>query len=264
MAEKGVQVIDRALDILELLSMERDGLGVTEIGIRLSINKSTVHRIVTALAERGYIEKDTSRLVYKLGLKFIELSSMYLNNIELKTEARTYLWELTNKLGLATHLGILDGANVVYIDKIDVVSSRRLYSKIGLRIPIHCSALGKSILSGMNAKECDELLSKCSFEKFTTNTIQTKQKILEQIQKDKSKGWFVDDEEHDEGIRCLASPVYDYMGKVIAAISVSGANTLISHENENEIGAMMVEMARKISKRLGYINTTIEGKIISE
>ncbi len=249
---QGVQVIDRALDILELLSMEKDGLGITEISIRLNINKSTVHRIVTALVERGYIQKDTSRLVYKLGLKFVELSSMYLNNIELKTEAKTYLWELTNKFGLATHLGILDSTEIVYIDKVDVVSSRRLYSKIGLRIPVYCSALGKSMLSGMTNKECDLLLSKCSFEKFTTNTLTTKEELIEQINTYKIKGWFLDDEEHDEGIRCISSPIYDYMGKVIAAISISGANTLISTENQEEVGNIMVETARKISKRLGY------------
>jgi DNA-binding IclR family transcriptional regulator len=250
-SEKGVQVIDRALDILELLSVEREGLGVTEIGIRLNINKSTVHRIVTALVERGYVEKDTSS-VYKLGLRVVELSSMYLNNVELKTEARTYLWELTNKLGLTTHLGILDGVNVVYIDKIDVVSSRRLYSQIGRRISIHCSALGKSILSGMSYDESDRLLSKCSFEKFTEKTVLTKQQVIEQIDAYRLKGWYVDDEEHDEGIRCLAAPVYDYMDKVVAAISISGANTLISKETEDEIGTMLVETAKKISKRLGY------------
>jgi DNA-binding IclR family transcriptional regulator len=251
-SEKGVQVIDRALDILELLSLEREGLGVTEIGIRLNINKSTVHRIVNALVERGYVEKDTSRLVYKLGLRVLELSSLYLNNVELKTEARTYLWELTNKLGLTTHLGILDGVNVVYIDKIDVVSSRRLYSQIGRRISIHCSALGKSILSGMSYEQCDILLSKCSFERFTDKTMQTKQQVIDQIENYRLKGWYVDDEEHDEGIRCLAAPVYDYMDKVVAAISISGANTLISKQTEDEIGTMLVETARKISKRLGY------------
>lgn len=249
---KGVQVIDRALDILELLSIEREGLGVTEIGVKLDINKSTVHRIVTALTERGYIEKDTSKLVYKLGLKFVELSSMYLNNVELKTEARTYLWELTNKLGLTTHLGILDGIEIVYIDKIDIVSSRRLYSQIGKRIPIYCSALGKAILSSIGDKECNMLLSECSFEKFTTNTLNNKEEVIKQIQYNKRHGWFIDDEEHEEGIRCLAAPIYDYMNKVVAAISISGANTLISYENQNDIGIMLVETSKKISKRLGY------------
>lgn len=249
---QGVQVINRVFDILEFISTKRDGVGITEISLKLDINKSTVHRIVNALAERGYIEKDNLNSVYKLGLKVVDLSSMYLNNVELKTEARTYLWELTNKLGLATHLGILDGTDIVYIDKIDVVSSRRLYSKIGLRIPVYCSALGKSMIASMNDDDCDELLSKCSFEKFTKKTLLTKEQVISQLKSYKKNGWYIDDEEHDDGIRCIASTVYDYTGRAVAAISISGANTLISSENESEIGNMIFDTAQKISKRLGY------------
>jgi IclR family KDG regulon transcriptional repressor len=252
MADKGIQVIDRALDILELLAFEREGLGVTEIGNRLGLHKSTVHRILAAMGERGYIEKlaDTGR--YKIGIKLVELSSARLNSVELKTEARGYLWQLTSKLNATTHLAILDGTDAIYIDKVDVVNNIRLYSQIGLRIPVYCSALGKSLLSGLSDEELENIVSKCSFKRFTGRTITNKEELIKQVRAVRSKGWSVDDEEHDEGIRCLASPVYDYRGKVIAAVSVSGPNAILSAENDEANGSIVCETALNISKRLGY------------
>jgi IclR family transcriptional regulator, KDG regulon repressor len=252
MTEKGIQVIDRAFDIIELLSLEKDGLGVTEIGNRIGLHKSTVHRILSAMAERGYIEKVPSTGLYKIGLKLIEISSVYLNNVELKTEARPYLWELTNKLNQPTHLAILDGIEAVYIDKVDVVTSIRLYSQIGRRIPVYCSALGKSLLSGLSDAELDEVISKCSFQKVTSNTILNKEELHRQVRQTRIRGWSLDDEEHDEGIRCIASPIYDYRGKVIAAVSLAGPSTVICNEKDEETGRMVREASLKISKRLGY------------
>lgn len=251
MAEKGVQLIDRLLDILELLSGEKDGLGVTEIGNRIGLHKSTVHRIVSAMAERGYIEKVPGRGVYKIGLKLVEISSVYLNNVELKTEARPYLHELTTKFGQPSHLAILDGSDAVYIDKVDTVNNIRLYSQIGRRIPVYCSALGKCLLSGLNNNEISEILSRCSFHKYTPKTLD-REVVLRQVMAVAAYGWAIDDEEHDEGIRCIASPVFDYRGKVVAAVSIAGPSAVIALENDSETAKMVQEAALKISKRMGF------------
>lgn len=143
MPENGVQVLDRAIDILELLAVEKEGLGVTEIGNRLGLHKSTVHRILAALGKRGLVEKSLNQSTYKLGLKMVEISSVYLNNIELKIEARPHLWDLSSKLNLVSHIGILDGDDVVYIEKINAVSNIRLYSEIGRRIPAFLPMSGR-------------------------------------------------------------------------------------------------------------------------
>lgn len=251
MSEKGAQLIDRLLDILELLSLEKDGLGVTEIGNRTGLHKSTVHRIVSALAERGYIEKVSGRGIYKIGLKLVEISSVYLNSVELKTEARPYLHELTAHLGQPSHLAILDDTDAVYIDKVDMVNNIRLYSQIGRRIPVYCSALGKCLLSGLNDNEMQEIVSRCSFEKYTANTLD-KDALLKQVRAVAAAGWAIDDEEHDEGIRCVASPVLDYRGKVIAAVSIAGPAAVIAPQNDSETGRVLRETALKISERMGY------------
>ena len=251
MPEKGSQLIDRLFDILELLSLEKSGLGVTEIGHRTGLHKSTVHRIVNAMAQRGYIEKAAAANAYKIGPKLVEISSIYLNSVELKTEARPYLNELTGRLGQPSHLAILDGADAVYIDKVDVENNIRLYSQIGRRIPVYCSGLGKCLLSGLTDNEIQEIVSRCSFEKYTANTID-KDEFLRQVGNVRADGWAVDNEEHEEGIRCVAAPVYDYRGKIIAAVSITGPNTAIAPEMDSETGALVKDIAYKISRRMGF------------
>lgn len=251
MSEKGVQVIDRVFDILELLSLEKEGLGVTEIGNRVGLHKSTVHRILSAMAERGYVEKIPSKSLYRIGLKLVEVGSVYLNSIELKTEASPYLRELAAKLKQPVHLAILDGTDAVYIDKVDAINSIRLYSQIGRRIPVYCSALGKSLLSGMTDKELDETAEKCSFTKYTASTLD-RAGFMRQVREAGKMGWSVDNEEHEEGIRCIAAPVYDYRKKVIAAVSVAGPSLVFSREGDAAVAMDVKDAAAKISARMGY------------
>lgn len=251
MADKGIQVIDRAFDIIEILSFEKDGLGVTEIGTRLGLHKSTVHRILTAMAQRGYIEKVPDKTQYRLGLKLIEISSIYLNNIELKTEAKPYLTQLMLEMSQPVHLATLDNCDVVYIDKVETVNSIRLYSQIGRRVPSYCSALGKCLLSGLDDRELDETLSQISFRSFTEHTLKTKKELKRQIVDTKTKGWAIDDEEHELGVRCIAAPITDYRGKIIAAISVSAPIAVLTKDACQEVAEKVMSAAGKISLRLG-------------
>lgn len=128
MPESSVQTLDRALDIIEVLSTESEGLGVTEISQRVMLHKSTVHRLLNALLERGYIEKDSKLGTYKLGLKFVEISSLFLNKLVLKTEAMPYLRKLAELTGQPVHLAILDGNEAIYIEKVEALNSIRMYS----------------------------------------------------------------------------------------------------------------------------------------
>lgn len=252
MSEKSVQVIDRAFDILEALAVEKDGLGVTELGGLTGLHKSTVHRILSAMAERGYVEKNPARGVYKIGLKLVEISSVCLNNVELKTEARPYLSELTAKLNQPTHIAILDGTDAVYIDKVDIVNSIRLYSQIGRRISAHSSALGKCLLSGLTDSELEERLEGYNFTKYTGKTITGKEELIRQVKAARDTGWAIDDEEHDEGIRCIGSPVFDYRGKVIAAVSIAGPAEVISPARDGEVSRLVIGAALNISRRMGF------------
>lgn len=251
MAEKGVQVIDRTFDIIELLAVEPQGLGVSDVARRLSLNKSTVHRILNAVAERGYLEK-TAGGIYRLSMQFVELTSTKLGSLELTTEARPYLNMLTEKLGQSSHLAILDKSDAVYIDKVELRKNLRLYSQIGKRIPVYCSGLGKSLLLDMEDDVILSLLKSCQMHKLTAKTHTTPEAVLEDIRNARKLGWTVDDEEHDEGIRCIAAPVYDYRGKIIASVSSAAPSTFFEKEKDEEYSKIVSETARQISERMGF------------
>jgi IclR family transcriptional regulator, KDG regulon repressor len=247
-----IQIIDRVFDIIELLAVEKDGLGVTEIGLKIGLHKSTVHRILNSLISRGYVEKAADRAVYKLGVKVVELSSIYLNRIELKTEARPYLWELTSKYNLICHLAILDGLDAVYIDKVSLVSNISIYSQIGKRIPVHCSSLGKALLLNKDENTLKQLFMGYEFTKYTKYTITCFDGFINELKQAKDRGWAVDNEEHELDIRCIASPIYDYRRNIIAAISIAGPKSLIPQNNDINICKDVIATSKKISAVFGY------------
>jgi IclR family transcriptional regulator, KDG regulon repressor len=248
----GTQVLDRTFNILEIIAANKNGLCLSEIVDKLDLSKSTTYRILNALCERGFIEKHPDKK-YKLGLKLIEISSIYLNDIELKTEAKPYLWEITKKFGLPVHLAIRDNQDIIYIDKVDIQNNIRMYSQIGKRIPLYCSGLGKALLSGLDSDSLLRLANNINFIKLTTNTIDNKDTFINQINSVKNEGWALDNEEYEAGIRCLASPIYDYRGHVIAAISISGPSSILKKSEDKENGQFITEFASKISRRMGFI-----------
>lgn len=256
MAQNFIQSIERAFEIIELLAVEPKGLSVTQLSQKLSLHKTTVHRILQTLLSRGYVQKDPQTLRYKLGVKFVEISSLYLNNIELRTEAHPFLRELVAMLNVTVHLAILDGSDVVYIDKIEQVNSIRLYSSIGKRVPAYCTALGKVMLSKFSDEEVEKMLSTISLQPYTQNTITNVKKLIDEIRFVRNRGFAVDNEELQEGVRCIAAPIYDYRGEMIAAISISAPTSVLPPHRDDEIAQKVIETAKKISHRLGYV----EGK----
>jgi IclR family KDG regulon transcriptional repressor len=246
-----VQSVDRAFDILELLSREQHGLNLTEIGNRLDLHKSTVYRLLQALKQRGYIEK-TVQGSYRLGMEFIELSSLYLNNLELKTEAQPILRELSSLSGNTAFLATLQETDVVYIDKMETFNSLRKYSIIGRRAPLYCTALGKSMLTGKTDDQIRQLYGGLELKAFTDRTITCMDDLIADVETTRRRGWSLDDEEYEGGIRCIGAPVRDYRKEVIAAVSTSGYTSVITRERVEEVAAHVVKAARDISQRMGY------------
>lgn len=253
MKENSVQTLDRTFDIIELLAAAPNGMGVTEIGQKIGLHKSTVYRLINALVQRGYLEKEQNTGLYKIGLKFIEISSLYIRQIELKTEAVPFMRHLSELTGQVTHLAILDETEVVYIEKIDVIQNLRMYSQIGKRIPVYCSALGKVLLSGQNSDYQERIIKKINYIRHTENTITDAESLKNELEKTRQRGWAIDDEEHEPGIRCIAAPVKDFTGKVIAALSLSGSKNIIAPEKDGYYSELVVEAAANISKQLGYV-----------
>lgn len=250
--EHNVQSLNRALDILESLSSEQEGLGVTEIAERVDLHKSTVHRLLATLLERNYVEKNEHGS-YHIGLKLVEVVSVYLNSLELQTEARPHVAQISTDLGLTAHLGVLDGDQVVYIERMDVYSGVKLYSQIGLRVHAYCSSLGKCLLSNFSREDLDKIMKDCSFTKFTPNTISSLEELHEQLKDVRKKGYGMDDQEFDMNNRCIGAPIYDYRGEIIAAVSASGPPNLLTEERVPSVAQYVINKANEISKSMGYL-----------
>ena len=246
-----VQSIERAFDILELLSHEPKGLYLTKIGTLLHLHKSTVHRLLSVLKNRGYIEKEEESGHYRLGPGFVELASLFLNNIELKTEAEPHLRQLSQVTGQTVFIATLQGSEVVYLDKVEQYNSLRKYSIIGQRRPIFCTSLGKALVLHRTVGELKELIREVAFEKFTPNTLPDFDALLKDLEVSRQRGWTADNEEFEPNIRCVGAPILDYRGIVVAAVSAAWStfNPAITFE---QIAPHVLEASRQISLRLGH------------
>ncbi|MBO8137325.1 MAG: IclR family transcriptional regulator [Desulfotomaculum sp.] len=247
-----VQSLDRALSILEELSRHDSGLGVTDISSVLGLHKSTVYRLLHTLMIRGYVEKIVSTEKYRLGLKIIELGQKRLESTEIRSEARHYLVKLMEETNETVHLCVLDNREVVYIDKVESSNTVRMYSRIGRRAPLYCTGVGKAILAFWPEEEIKKYVKEKGLSRKTDNTITELNQLLKHLEEVRQKGYAVDNEEHDPGIRCVAAPVQDYTGNVVASISVSGPTTRIAEDQVKLLAAKVKKCALNISKQLGY------------
>jgi len=249
--DDSVRVIDRVFAILEYLSQSNAPRGPTEISAATGMHKSTVHRLLSSMHGGGYIEK-TDAGTYRIGVKLVGIVSSHINNLELQTEARPFLNDLHAELGLIVHLGILDGREVVYVEKIDISRNLRIYTQIGMRVPAHCSSLGKCLLSRLSGDELSSVFPKGSMERFTPNTITSLRELKEHLREVRIQGWGMDNEEYIVGHRCVGAPVFDYRGEIIAAISASGPLALLSDDRIPQVTECVKQTAKRISRRLCY------------
>ena len=246
-----IQSIERALDIIEATASEQDGQTLTELSAITKLPKSTAFRIILTLTERGYLSK-TLEGKYKIGYKLIETVSYYINELELQTEARPYIAEMSTHLGLAAYLGVLEGDKVVYLEKRNVSAAAKLYSGIGVRVSAYCSSLGKCLLSNYSNEQLDAILADCSFVRFTPHTIPDIEALRHELTKVRKQGWAMDDEEFEPGQRCIGAPVYDYKGDIVAAVGASGEKHILTDERIPEVAAYIMRIASEISKAIGH------------
>ena len=248
-----VQSVDRALSILELLSKYPKGLGLTSISRELNLAKSTAHRLLSSLISRDFVYQSKEDESYNLSLKLAKLSFGIIENIDIRNIARPFIEELSAEVNEVVHLCILDGHEVVYIDKVESNRTLRMYSQIGKRALLHCTGVGKMILSGLTDNEINNIINKTGLPKFTENTIISKNTLVNEIQLIRSRGYSIDNEEHESGIYCISAPIYDYTGAIVAGFSVSGPTERITKGiNSNHYKEQVLETSRIISELMGY------------
>lgn len=247
-----VQSVDRALQILGILGLKKEGYGVTELSKEIDLNKTSVYRMLSTFVRHGYVEQDLETERYKLGYKVLELSSMLLESIDLRVEAKAFLKELEQFTNEVIHLVVYDRGEVVYIEKLEGNETLRMHSKVGRRAPMHCTSVGKVILAYLPSSEVTKIFEEYKLEKHTIHTITEKEALYNHLVDIRNKGYALDLEENEVGISCISTPIFDRSGKVIAAVSISGPTTRMTNETMNELKDKMIEVSKKISARLGY------------
>lgn len=252
--EKGatiIQSLDRGLRLLEEIGKSRIPVSLKGLASVLGIDRSSIFRLLSTLENRGYLEREEETKRYKLGYKILELSGELYVKIRIAEESRTYLEELASKTQEAAHLAIYSNGEVLFIEKADSTEVIAANMNIGRREPLHCTALGKVLLTFLSEETLNSILSQ-GLKKWTENTIVEKDKLVQELKSVTEKGYAIDDEEYKIGMRCIASPIYDYRGKIIAAMGISGPASRIMIEKMEVMTETVKEVAARFSLRLGY------------
>ncbi|MFG6147512.1 IclR family transcriptional regulator [Halobacillus sp. B23F22_1] len=246
-----VQSVDRALHILSILKDFPKGLGVTELSYRLDVSKSTIHRLLSSLLQQGFVKQDHENERYLLGLKLIELGEVASSHLNIRQIAAPYLNQLAEITGETVHLVVMDNLEIVYIDKTESEATIRMFSRIGKRAPMHCTGVGKAILAFLPQEKIEEVLTERPMTKFTEHTITDQDSMNKHLEEIRTRGVSFDLEEHEEGIKCAAAPVFNYKGEVVGGISVAGPMMRVNEEKLAFFSEEVLKASKRISEALG-------------
>lgn len=241
----------KALSILKLFSGAKSEWTAKEIMAELGFHKSSVQRLVSTLEDEGFLTSDGDyNRKYRLGLEILILGKVAIRDMDLASLATSFLEELVEQANETAHLCITDHGESLYIAKVECDRSVRVASKIGARLPLHCTGVGKVLLSGMSEDEIDRIILQHGLINYTPNSITSREKLLQELERIKEEGVALDNEEFDLGLRCVAAPVFGTEGEIIASISVSGPANRITDETVPIYTKYVKASAEKISNLL--------------
>ena len=249
-----VHSVDKALAILDILSCV-DEIGISELNRQLGFGKGTIYRLLTTLRVNGFVEQ-TETEKYRASLKLFEMGNKVVSRLGIRKIVNPYLEQIARDSKETVNLAILDGAEVIYIDRIESLEPLRYGLEVGTRLPVYCSGLGLSILAHKTPIEVDNLLHDIVKEgrllPLTEKTITAPQILKKRLQTIREQGYAVDDEEYARGLVCVAVPVFNFTGKVVAAVSIAGPKFRLTDKVISEFILLLKKGARDISRRLGY------------
>lgn len=248
-----IQSVSHALDLLEEFRGDTDELGVTELSKKLKLHKNNVFRLLATLESRGYIEQNKATENYRLGLKSLELGQTFINQMGLLRQARPVMESLVDEVNETTYVGIVRENYAVYLDVVEAKQTVRVVSRVGARLPVYCTALGKVQLAYESEEEVEALLGPKELKRYTENTITDVGKLLRHLKEVADKGYAIDNREFEADVKCIAAPIRDYTRRVVGGLTVSGpASRLTDERIEKELLPLVKRSGAEISTRLGY------------
>ncbi len=250
-----INSILRASNILRCFHGEKKHYKIAELARQLGLDRSTTYRLLLSLEKCGLVEKDEKTGEYSLGMAAFEIGNTYLRQMDFVQISKSVMADLAAKLQETVHLAVLSGIEIVYVDKVDSPRTLGVMSKIGQRGSLHSTALGKVLLAFLPETESSRMMKQIKLIPFTTNTISTRAKLVDELKKVRRQGYAVDLRESEEGVECIAAPIRNHLGNVIAALSISGPEKKIDTPKESQWISEVMKAAAFVSSKLGHVET---------
>jgi DNA-binding IclR family transcriptional regulator len=248
-----VQSVDRALEILDFLIETPGSASLSRICEGVSLNVSTGHRLLGTLIAHGYVRQDPLTKEYMVGPQSLRLAQTALSNFDIRDRAMEPLRDLAASARELANLAALNGDHAIYIAQVPAGERTiQMFTQLGALGPLYCSGVGKAMIAFMPETLVDRLVGNRILAAYTVNTITNILKLKQELQRVRECGYAVDDEEREEGVRCVAAPIFQSNGEVVAAISISGPSGRFPYSRLDELGNLVKQAAWRVSYNLGY------------
>lgn len=247
-----VQVLDRALAILDVLAARPAGCSLGEASAQVGLHKSTVHRLMMVLERHRLVDKSAESGRYRLGLKLFEYGSRAASATDVREHSRPYLNMLMRDTDETVHLCILDNGEVLYVEKMEPQRSVRMASSVGRRMPAHCTSVGKAMLALLPEEEVEALIRPLGMRALTKHTLTSMAALKAELRTTRTRGYAIDDEENEPGVRCIGAAVRDYTGRPVAAMSISAPAFRLTRDAMPGVAKLVMKAAAALSAELGY------------
>ncbi len=251
-ADQGSSTVRRAILLLDTLAQHPTGVGLSEVARAAKLHHATAYRLLSTLCDARLVELREGDRKYRLGLRVLELAGALGESLEIREVARPLLTWLAKTTGETVHLATLDGDEMVFLERVDGVQPVTLRTRVGFRAPAHVTAVGKAVLAFSPPLVVDRFLRGRQLKRYTLHTITGPDAFAAHLETVRRQGFAVDNEEHRLSIRCVGAPIFDHLGRPVAAVSIAGPMFRLSTRRMRELAEVVKQAARRISEALGH------------
>ena len=246
-----VQSLTRGLSILEALARSDGGLTLTELAHRVQLAPSTAHRLLSTLEKMGYVYQAGDLGLWYVGLQAFTVGTTFLANRDFVAQSHAYMHRLMEQAGETANLAILDGTEAVFIAQVQCHEMMRTVVRLGSRVPLHASGVGKALFAALPDQQVDAILKVKGLPRITENTIVAIETMWAALRVIRQRGYSFDDEEHARSTRCVGAAVYDEHAEPLGAISIAGPSSRLADDRIRHLGPIVAHVAEELTRQLG-------------